>query len=308
VGIVVADEQGRAWEFVTAPPRSAPGVSSMVGYRALETPGDVHRGMPSSTLAFIVSLDAGVEAAETAEALAVARPNPLVLGGLQVRAAHVRQRRGQAGVQLAVHPLAARALFGMPSAELSPAGFDGTIVLGRRGVELVERVGDTGRWSDAFALIAKYLGDARERRDHSTVRPDVAYAWHLLQRSRGRAPVSAVADRVGLSPRHLATLFQREVGRSPKTVAMLMRFEHATARIAESVRRRVPIDLAAVAMDTGYSDQAHLSREFVRFAGAPPRRWVAEEFRNIQDGGHSFGSDCEHDFFQSERVVDAASS
>jgi transcriptional regulator GlxA family with amidase domain len=106
----------------------------------------------------------------------------------------------------------------------------------------------------------------------------------------------------------LTTLFQREVGRTPKTVAMLVRFEHATARIAESVRQRVPIDLAAVAMDTGYSDQAHLSREFVRFAGVPPRRWVAEEFRNIQDGGHSFGSDCEHDFFQSKRVVDTASS
>jgi AraC-like DNA-binding protein len=280
----------------------------MVGYRALATPDEVHRGMPSSTLTFIVSLDDGVEAAETAEALPIARPNPLVLGGLQVRAAHVRQRRGQAGVQLAVHPLAARALFGMPSAELSPAGFDGTTVLGRRGVELVERVGETGHWQDAFALIAKYLVDARERRDHSTVRAEVAYAWHLLQRSRGRAPVSSVADRVGVSPRHLTTLFQREVGRSPKTVAMLMRFEHATARIAESVRQRVPIDLAAVAMDTGYSDQAHLSREFVRFAGAPPRRWVAEEFRNIQDGGHSFGSDCEHDFFQSERLVDTASS
>ena len=305
---MVADEQERTWEFVSAPPRSAPGVTSMVGYRALQTPGQLHRGMPSSTLTFIVSLDDGVEAAETAEALPAARPNPLVLGGLQVQAAHVRQRRGQAGVQLAVHPLAALALFGMPSAELSPAGFDGTTVLGRRGTELVERVGDAGRWQDAFTLIAEYLVDARQRRDHATVRPEVAYAWHLLQRSRGQAPVRAVADRVGLSPRHLASLFQREVGRSPKTVAMLMRFEHATARIAESVRRRAPIDLAAVAIDTGYSDQAHLSREFVRFAGAPPRRWVAEEFRNIQDGGHSFGSQCEHDCFQSDGVDNTASS
>ena len=296
VGVVVAGEQGRTWEFVTARPRSAPGVASMVGYRALEAPGEVHRGMPSSTLTFIVSLDDGVEAAETAEALPTARPNPLILGGLQVQAAHVRQRRGQAGVQVAVHPLASRALFGMPSAELSPTGFDGTNVLGRRGVELRERVSDAGHWRDAFALIAEYLVDARTRRDHSTVRPEVAYAWHLLQRSRGRAPVSAVAERVELSARHLTTLFQREVGRSPKTVAMLMRFEHATARIAESVRRRAPIDLAAVAMDTGYSDQAHLSREFVRFAGAPPRRWVAEEFRNIQDGGHASGSDWEHDY------------
>jgi AraC-like DNA-binding protein len=293
---VVADEAERTWEFVTAPPRSAPGVASMVGYRALEMPGGVHRGMPSSTLTFIVSLDDGVEAAQTAEALPEARPNPVLLGGLHVRAAHVRQRRGQAGVQLAVHPLASRALFGMPSAELSLSDFDGVTVLGRPGTELRERVSDAGHWRDAFALIAQYLVDARTRRERSTVRPEVAYAWHLLQRSRGRAPVSTVADRVDLSARHLTTLFQREVGRSPKTVAMLMRFEHATARIAEAVRRGAPLDLAAVAIDTGYSDQAHLSREVVRFAGAPPRRWVAEEFRNIQDGGHAAGSDWEHDY------------
>ena len=43
----------------------------MVGYRALDVPDTVHRGMPSSTLTFIVSLDEGVEAAETAEALGI---------------------------------------------------------------------------------------------------------------------------------------------------------------------------------------------------------------------------------------------
>jgi AraC-like DNA-binding protein len=246
-------------------------------------------------LTFIVSLDDGVETAETPDALRTARPNPLLLAGLQVQAALVRQRLGQAGVQLAVHPLAARALFGMPSAELSVTDFDAATVMGRRGIELQERVTDARHWPDAFALIADYLVDARQRRDHATVRPEVVHAWHLLERSRGRVPVSAVADRVGMSARHLTTLFHREVGRSPKTVAMLMRFEHATARIAESVRRRAPVDLSGVAGDTGYSDQAHLTREFIRFAGAPPRRWVAEEFRNIQDGGHSFGPDCECD-------------
>lgn len=105
--------------------------------------------------------------------------------------------------------------------------------------------------------------------------------------------MSAIADEVGVSARHLTTLFHREVGRSPETVATLMRFEHATASIAESVRSRALLHLAAVALDTGYSDQAHLTRDFVRFAGAPPRRWLAEEFRNIQDGGHSFGSHCQ---------------
>jgi hypothetical protein len=88
VEFVATDEEARSWEFVVAPPRSAPGVTSMVGYRALEVPHEVHRGMPSSSLTFIVSLDDGVEAADTPDALPDARPNPLILGGLHVHASH----------------------------------------------------------------------------------------------------------------------------------------------------------------------------------------------------------------------------
>ncbi len=278
----------------------------MVGYRALEAPGGVHRGMPSAKLTFIVSRDDGVRAAASPEALNAARPKPLLLGGLDVTAAHVRQQRGQAGVQLEVHPLAARALFGVPAAELGSIDLDATLVLGRRAIELRERAADARDWGEAFAAIAEYLLEALRRRNRAMVRPEIASAWRILQRSRGRASVTAVADSVGLSSRHLTTLFRREVGRSPKAVAMLMRFEYATGRISESVRRHGQVDLAAVAAEAGFSDQAHLTREFTRFAGASPRRWLAEEFQNIQDGGHAFAPDCDHDWFQSDRVVDIA--
>jgi AraC-like DNA-binding protein len=303
--LVMVDQMQRSWEYVVAPPRSAPGVTSMVGYRALDVPETVHRGMPSSMLTFIVSLDGGVEAADTVDALAVARPNPLILGGLHVQASHVRQRRGQAGVQLAVHPLASRALFGMPSAELPVTNYDAVEVLGRRAGELPERVAHAREWPQVFATVTEYLVNGRRRRDGVTVRPEVAHAWYLLERTRGRIPVGALAARVGVSTRHLTTLFGREVGRSPKTVSMLMRFQHATAEIARSARPHGRVDLARVAADTGYYDQAHLTREFVRFAGAPPRAWLAEEFRNIQDGGHSFRSQWDHDYFESDRLVDA---
>ncbi|MEB3032711.1 AraC family transcriptional regulator [[Mycobacterium] nativiensis] len=278
----------------------------MVGYRALDVPQAVHRGMPSSTLTFIVSLDEGVQAADTAEALPSAKPNPIILGGLHVQASHVRQCRGQAGVQVAVHPLASRALFGMPSAELSVTDFDARPILGRGSVELHERLVQAPRWADAFDLVACYLADARWRRDDDGVRPEVAHAWHLLHRSRGTAPVAHVAERVGLSQRHLNTLFRREVGRTPKAVAMLMRFEHATARIAGDTRRAGRVDLARIAGDTGYCDQAHLTREFVRFAGVSPRAWLAEEFQNIQDGGHTDRSQWGHDAAESDRLGDPA--
>ena len=273
----------------------------MVGYRALDVPEAVHRGMPSSTLTFIVSLDDGVEAADTAAALPTTRPTPIILGGLHVQASHVRQRRGQAGVQLALHPLASRALFGVPAAELSVTDFDAAPMLGRRAVDLHEQLAAASSWPDAFALVSSYLV-AQQRRRGSTVRPEVTHAWQLLRRSRGRAPVAGVAEQVGLSQRHLTTLFRREVGRTPKTVATLMRFEYATSRIAEDARLG-RVDLAGIAAESGYCDQAHLTREFVRFAGTSPRAWLAEEFQNIQDNGHTPRSQWSHDSSESDRLV-----
>lgn len=277
----------------------------MVGYRALASPPEIHRGLPSPTLTFIVSVGEGLRAADSREALHTGAPITVLLGGLQSQAAHVRQQRGQAGVQLAVHPLAARALFGVPTADLSAPGFDGAPVLGRRAAELHERVSESPDWRGAFATITDFLCGSFERSRYAGVRPEVMHAWQLLASTRGRMPVGAVADRVGVTPRHLSTLFAREVGRSPKAVATLMRFRRATSMIAEAARRG-PVDLSSVAFATGYSDQAHLTREFTKFTGTPPRCWLAEEFRNIQDGGHSLGSDCDHDCIESDSVGDVA--
>lgn len=88
------------------------------------------------------------------------------------------------------------------------------------------------------------------------MRPEVKRAWQLLALSGGQASVGEVADRVGVTGRHLTTLFHREVGQSTKTVAMLMRFERATVAISDSARRWATVDLAEVAASTGYSDQA----------------------------------------------------
>ena len=297
------EERTPGWDFAVAAPGSAPGVVSMVGYRALEVPDAVHRGLPSPWLTFIVSLDDGVQAADTAEALATAAPAPLILGGLHVRASHVRQCSAQSGVQLAVHPLASRALFGRPCSELSVADFDASAVLGRPARQLWDRLTEGPAWPEAFALVAGYLVQASRDRPGSAVRPELAHAWDLLERSRGRAGVTWLAEQVGVTPRHLSTLFRLEVGRSPKTVAMLMRFQHATARITQAVRQSGRVDLAGVAAATGYCDQAHLCHEFVRFAGVPPRVWLAEEFRNIQDGGHGDWSEYEHDEFEPDGLV-----
>lgn len=273
----------------------------MVGYRALDVPEVIHRGLPASRLTFILALDEGVEATSGTngpEGLRRAQPAPVVIGGLHMTSSLVQQRGSQAGIQMSVHPLAARALLGAPAAGLPLEEFDAAGVLGRWAVDLQERAREANGWEDRFALVSaglrRRLGQQDPGSRSGRLRPELLRAWWLLERSGGRARVGDIAKDVGLGTRRLGALFQHELGRSPKQVAGLMRFERAVAAAARSVRATGRADLASIAADCGYADQPHLTREFSRFAGLAPGEWIREEFRNIQDGGHGAAEDRLH--------------
>lgn len=82
------------------------------------------------------------------------------------------------------------------------------------------------------------------------------------------AGVSALAAKSGMEVRTLQRLFRAHVGASPK--ALLRR-----ARLREGVERlesgSVP-SLAALALDLGYADQAHFSRDVRKVIGKTPRQ------------------------------------
>ena len=104
-------------------------------------------------------------------------------------------------------------------------------------------------------------------RDRYRPSAELAHAYGRLARSAGGERVSALADAVGWSRKHLAARFHAELGVGPKTIARVMRFERA-CRLARSAG-----GWAAVAAESGYADQAHLTREFATLAGESPRAW-----------------------------------
>jgi AraC-like DNA-binding protein len=59
------------------------------------------------------------------------------------------------------------------------------------------------------------------------------------------------------------------IGVTPKTLARIMRFNHAQAMA------RAGGDWADIAAACGYADQAHLAREFVELSGSTPTAWKA---------------------------------
>lgn len=71
------------------------------------------------------------------------------------------------------------------------------------------------------------------------------------------------------SHRGFIALFRQATGMSPKRYARLMRFKALLA----ALRNEPAASLSALAHGNGYSDQAHMTREFREFAGLTPSQY-----------------------------------
>ncbi len=92
--------------------------------------------------------------------------------------------------------------------------------------------------------------------------------WHPVN-------IDTVANYVALSASQLRRRCLEAVGVSPKVLQRTLRFQGflalAQAGVAATGRRGAD-GVAGLAIDTGYADQAHLSRECVRLTGLTPRQ------------------------------------
>ncbi|MET8701257.1 helix-turn-helix domain-containing protein [Kitasatospora sp. NPDC058032] len=274
-------------EAVRVRPTTAlrPYVAWYSGYRQHGVPPALHRGLPSPYLTFILTLDDPLTLAGHPDPGQPPGRYATLIGGLHTAPALISHDGRQSGIQLAVHPLAARALFGLPAGELSGLDVPAEAVLGAAVANLREAVREARDWPQRFAALDGAL--LRLARPSGQVPPEVVHAWSALRRSGGALPVAALARETGWSERHLLDRFRRETGLSPKAAARVIRFDRARRLLAAP--GGTP-RLAELAAHCGFADQAHLAREFRALAGCAPSTWLAEEgpdaakFRIVQGG------------------------
>ncbi len=276
----------------SVPPALATSVASVIGFDVDGLRPGVHRGLPSHYLTLVLSLRQPLVTAPDEEAWSagVRDAQWLVLGGLHTRAAMVEQPGRWAGIQLALHPLGARRLLGVPTAGLPTDRWDARDLLGADEVDrVVEEAHAAPDWRGRYAAVHRFLlRHGAAHREAAPVRPEVRRAWDLLTGpGAGRTRVADVAADVGYSRRRLGRLFAAELGHGPKTVARLGRFHAARGEVMTRAQAGRALDLADLAAGLGYHDQAHLAAEFREFAGLAPTTWLAEEVPNVQGPGAS---------------------
>jgi AraC-like DNA-binding protein len=177
------------------------------------------------------------------------------------------QQERVAGVQFA--PGGAFPFFRMPMSELEDASFDMRDLWGAEAGWVRERVLTATTPRAMLEVLERCLLEILKA--PGRLHPAVIYMAGELNICAGPARVHAVTERIGLSQRRLAQLFHEQVGVSPKTFHRVRRFQHTLQRL-RGVRQ---VDWADLAVECGYYDQAHLSRDFRQIAGMTPSAYLA---------------------------------
>lgn len=81
-----------------------------------------------------------------------------------------------------------------------------------------------------------------------------------------------LAGLAGLSVGHFSRRFRGSFGVAPREYVIRSRLEHA-----KTLMRQTRSPLCQIALDSGFSDQAHLSRTFHAIVGSTPTRWRREQ-------------------------------
>ena len=185
----------------------------------------------------------------------------LIVAGPATRAViPAAQRKDQVAVGLRFRVGAAGPALGLPAAELlDQAPPLEEIWTGRDGRQLAERIAEADGPAARIGVLAELVGE----RLRDAPAPDPLLRAAVLAVARPRTSIARLAGRLAISERQLRRRFDDGVGYAPKTLARVLRMQRFVALAADGG------ELARLAADAGYADQAHLTRECTQLAGLP---------------------------------------
>lgn len=167
-------------------------------------------------------------------------------------------------------PAAARALLRVPMLETTDQRLDVAALLGTEAASIVDEIASARDPAARVELVECFLS-RRLLLAGNASRPNLAVAHCVaaLHQSSGRVSIDTLAQRANLSSRQLQRRFLHEVGISPRLLGSIFRFR----RVFDFMERPGPATArwTDAAMSAGYFDQAHMIRDFKRFAGQQPQ-------------------------------------
>ena len=192
------------------------------------------------------------------------RRSDLIVVGPRTRGSYHPARATPVCIRLRLRPGRTRRLLGVPVQELVNRAVPITHLWGATGRRLQDRLADA---EDPVALLTQAITTpAADAADEPRL---LTAAMQALSPGAGHpGRLSTVAGHLGISERHLRTIFTREIGLSPKHFARIARLRHVLARAGTE-------QWATVADDAGFFDQSHMITDFRTLMGVSPAAFLA---------------------------------
>lgn len=197
------------------------------------------------------------------------------VAGLQTEPLTIESTGESNLISIRFRPGGAHALFGLPISELNDQVLDLDLILGTQVDSLRSRLAEAQGFEVQVNVIEEWLFDRLRPREyeHSLVGRALA---NLAEHSAGQR-ISDLCEQIGLSNKHMISLFRDVVGVPPKGMARILRFH----QLIEEVKDKPRVDWVTLAHRFNYYDQSHLIREFRQFAGVAPSDYIS---RRTPDG------------------------
>lgn len=219
----------------------------------------------------------------------------VLVGGIRSAAYDKRVVEDAATVGIQLKPGGAWVLLGVPADELAERHTSLESVWGRDATHVLERIyaederlhpcSELSQRDRDPAMLRERLNVLEEallaRVRHLDVnQPRQRWIEHCVRRLEHRVPLAQLVNETGVSHRTFITRFRSAVGLSPKVYTRVRRFQLLIQALGKPLEidgssgLRRPPSFAQLAVDAGYSDQAHLCRDFQEFTRLSPTEYV----------------------------------
>ena len=229
--------------------------------------------MPNGTIEIVFFLDGakieGFYMGDDAASERGSRNNFSLLFGAQTKPQVVIAPNSRVVIVM-MSPIAAKMLFGIPAFEVHNRTIEPTMIQGDLAM-IEDKLNSLPSFSERAAFLESYL--LQRLRAQSEIPPFVSFTRHGQHVLRDADPfwmTKTLIDKSGYSSVHMNRLAKIWLGTTLKRYEALFRFRDALGRM-----QALELNLAEVAAECGYHDQAHFTHNFTEYSGLTPSAYRA---------------------------------
>ena len=134
----------------------------------------------------------------------------------------------------------------------------------------VERLCEQEHIGDRIRIVEEYLLSYLSRH-YESADSHIVVAVDIINQFGGKRPVRSLIDEVCLCQRHFERKFKYYTGFTPKEYSRIVKFKNAV----ELLRNTTSPNLLTTAVNAGYYDLAHFSKEIKTLSGSTPASFLS---------------------------------